>query len=85
MRLIVQTDYGKTELNYTWLPTWIGMNTALKNELEKAVSDKIVGKVMSEEVLDEAHDLIVKWFADKFPNLVGLADYLDALKYVTPQ
>jgi len=83
MRLVVSPETGVVELNYTWLPTWIGINTPLKNELEKALADKLVGKPLTEEVLDEAHDLVVDFFAQRFPSMKGLRDYLDSLKFVT--
>jgi len=82
MKLVIVTSPGVLELNYMWLPTWIGINTPLKQELEKALSNKLVGKELTQAAIDEAHDLIVDFFADRFPTLAGLRDYLDALKFV---
>lgn len=82
MKLVVVPEPGVLELNYMWLPTWIGINTPLKQELEAALRTKLVGKDLTEASIDEAHDLVVDFFSTKFPNLVGLRDYLDSLKFV---
>lgn len=85
MKLVIIPEPGVLELNYMWLPTWIGINTPLKQELEGAIRSKLVGKELTSAVIDEAHDLIVEFFSNKFPNLVGLRDYLDSLKFVQEQ
>lgn len=82
MRAVVVTAPGTLELNFTFLPTFIGMNALLTRELEQAVQNKIVGKEWSEETFDFAHDLVLDFLSAKFPELVGLREYLDALKYV---
>lgn len=83
MRVIVTTGKGVVELAYTWLPTFIGMNTPLKKEMEKELSKKVLGRPLDERVLDEVHDLVIDWLCEKFPHIEGLRDYLDGLKYVT--
>lgn len=72
---------GVVELSYMWLPTFIGMNTVLKKEIETLVGPLLVGRPASDDVLDEAHELIVDFLVKKFP-FPGLRDYLDALKFV---
>lgn len=81
MRLVVATGRGQVELSYMWLPTWIGLNGALKNELEGAVRHQIEGKPLDEETLDMAHEAVMSFLEAKFP-IEGLRDYLDALKFV---
>jgi len=82
MRLIVQTGPGTVELNYMWLPTWIGMNTSVKQEIEEAISPLLVGKDMSEETLEIAHEAVLDFLDKKYKGLEGLRDYLDAVKFV---
>lgn len=82
MRVVVVTDPGVLELNFMWLPTWIGINGELKKEIEGALSDMLVGKAMTTPVLDEANDLVIQYLVKKFHNVVGLSDYLDGLKFV---
>lgn len=82
MRLIVQTGPGTVELNYMWLPTWIGMNTSVKQEIEEAISPMLVGKDMSDETLEAAHEAVIDFLDKKYKGLDGLRDYLDALKFV---
>lgn len=83
MRVVVATGKGVIGLAYTWLPTFIGMNTPLKKEMEQALQKKVLGRPLDERVLDEVHDLVVDWLCEKFPEIDGLRDYLDSLKYVT--
>ena len=82
MRLVVAPEKGVVELNYSWLPTWIGINTPLKNELEASLSEFLVGQELTTEILDEAHNRVVDFFAARFPQMKGLRDYLDSLKFV---
>lgn len=81
MRLIVMPEPGVTELSWMWLPTFIGMNSALKKEIEEEVSKMLVGKPATDETLDAAHDRVIELVCQKFP-LPGLKDYLDAIKFV---
>lgn len=83
MRLVTVDDSGKElMLNYMWLPTWIGINNPLKKRLEDELKPVLMGKVINDKLLDEAHDLTVDFFVKSFPKLPGLRDYLDALKFV---
>ena len=81
MRAVVITGPGKLELNYMWLPTFIGMDNRMKQLLEKQLSPELVGKPLTDETLDFAHQRVVEFILEKY-NLEGLRDYLDALKFV---
>lgn len=83
MRTIVVTDPGVVELNFMWLPTFIGMNNRLKIEIEEKLKAKIVGKEITEESLDEINLEVMDFLIKKFP-ISGLGDYLIALKSVRP-
>lgn len=82
MRLVVSTDPGIVELCYTWLPTWIGLNTALKQKLENSLGKEAVGKPMTEETLQFLHDKVIAFLEEEYPNIVGLRDYLDGIKFI---
>lgn len=82
MRLVVRTEEGVLELAYTWLPTWLGINSKFKNDMFSELKDRIVGLPMTEEGLEEAHRLVLDYICGKNPGIKGLRDYLDALKYV---
>lgn len=84
-RLIVVSEGGQTELNFMWLPVWLGMDPYLREELEKYVAPKIEGRELTDDTLDEAHEHILDFFEQRYPALVGLRDYLDAMKLVTTQ
>ena len=82
MKIVQRTGPGEVGLNYMWLPTWIGMNGALIKEIEQYIAPLLVGKPLTDEVLDEAGEAVVRFLSNKFPNLKGIFEYLDGLKYV---
>lgn len=82
MRFVVHTGPGQVELNYLWLPTWIGMNKLIKEEMEAALAEKVEGRPLTEETLDEVHAEVVDWLSKRFGSMPGLFDYLDAIKHV---
>ncbi len=85
MLLIQRTEVGHIELNWSWLPTWIGMNTALLREIEAAVSPMVVGRALTDDLLEEIHQLVIDFLKQKYVNISGIDDYLDGLKFVTMQ
>ncbi len=82
MRLLHRTGPGALGLNYMWLPTFVGMNTALIKRIEEHVSPLLVGQAITDELLEQADHLIIKFLENEFPNIRGIFDYLDGLKYV---
>ena len=84
MFLVVSPEPGVVELNYTWLPTWMGMNVTLKEEIDRAIGPHAVGRPLTESVLLELHDRAVAFLVQKYPGIEGLGDYLDSLKHVSP-
>lgn len=83
MHTVVMTEAGVLELNFMWLPTWIGMNTMLKKELEAELKSSVVGLTTSEEDLRKVDNLVIDFIEKKAPGFGGLRDYLDGLKFVT--
>jgi hypothetical protein len=82
MHTVVITGRGEVELNYMWLPTCIGMNSVLKAEMEKALADKVVGIPLDEQGLEKVDEIVIEYLESKFPGVKGLANYLDALKFI---
>lgn len=82
MRLVLRTEPGVIELNWIWLPTWIGMNLQLTRELNEELSKQIVGRELTEETFDDIEELIMSYLDERYPHLEGLRDYLDGLKFV---
>ena len=82
MRAVVALGPGELELNYMWLPTFIGVNSALKAEIERLLEEKLVGQPMDDSTLDWAHDQVVEYLEKKFSHVTGLRDFLDALKFI---
>ncbi len=85
MRAVVAVAPGELELNWTFLPSFIGMNAALKKELEESLKPVIEGQAWTESALDQAHDVVLDFIEKKFTALRGLREYLEALKYVADQ
>lgn len=83
MRLVDRTGPGTISLNFMWLPTWIGMNAQLIKEIEEAVAGEIVGRVLTDDTLDLAGARVMHFLSARFPNLAGLEDYLDGMKFVS--
>lgn len=82
MRLVVSPEPGIVELSYTWLPTWIGMNTALKQKLEDKLQREVIGLPMTDETMDALHEKVLNFFVEEFPQITGLRDYLDGIKFI---
>lgn len=82
MRFVVATAPGVVELAYMWLPQFAGMDPHLKAVIENDLAARLVGKEMTEEVLDAAHDRVIELICETHPSLPGLRDYLDAVKFV---
>lgn len=82
MRAIVALENGVLELNYMWLPTVVGMNHVLKQEMEKELAQKFRGRALDEATLDEIHNAVVAFIEARFTALRGVGRYLDALKYI---
>jgi hypothetical protein len=82
VRFVDRTGPGRLELNYMWMPTWVGMNEALIREIEELLSATIMGQPITDETLDLAHQAVLEILVNKFPALTGLFEYLDGIKYV---
>lgn len=82
MRLVDRTGPGQLGLNYMWLPTFIGMNASLVAEIDAAVGEACMGLALDEKTLDIAESAAHQFLQQRFPNVPGLFDYLDGLKFV---
>lgn len=82
MYLIVCPEPGVLEVNYMWLPTWIGMNTKLLAELGEEAKKAALGKVTTVAVRD-AHAAVIDALVAKFPEIQGLREYLEGLRGVS--
>lgn len=83
MRLVDRTGPGQLGLNYMWLPTFIGMHTSLVAEIDAAVAKAVTGLPLDETSLDIAERAAHAFLEQRFPNIAGLFDYIDGLKFVT--
>ncbi len=84
MRSVTLSAPGVLELNYMWLPTFLGMNAVLKREMEGELQGRLVGIRLDEKGLDRAHEIVVEYLVKKFPEIRGLDRFLDAMKHLDP-
>lgn len=82
MRVVVSVGKGVAELNWTWLPTFIGMDSFVRKEMREVVR-QFEGQELTEEVLDQAHKAVCAFLQERYATIHGLAAYLDGLKAVT--
>jgi hypothetical protein len=80
MRTVIATDPGKVEVNWMWLPAFCA-DSRTKKFIEEQLAPRLVGKVLTEEVLDWAHEQVLDILCDRH-KIEGLRDYLDSLKFV---
>jgi len=82
MYLVTSTEPGRLEIRYTWLPTWMGINSSFLARLDAQIGKAFIGRPMNEATLAEAHEAVVDVICTSFPQIQGLRDYIDALKFV---
>jgi hypothetical protein len=82
MRVVQLTAPGRLELNTMWLPTWLGINQTAVKDIEREFAPKVVGRAATEEELDKLNDEVLDILTAKYPQIEGLRDYLDGLKFV---
>ena len=82
MRLVV-TNGRVVELNYMWLPTWLGQNAIFKRDLERDLRGRIEGLELTSDTLDKVDRMVLAYIVEKYPHVQGLFDYLDGLKFVS--
>lgn len=86
MRVVQETAPGVVELNWVWLPTWLGQNTAIKKEIEdhmRAWMSEQGPLKLNDETLDRMHVEVLNFLREKFPNEpCGLIKYLEGLAHV---
>lgn len=80
MRLVQLTAPGRVEVNFMWLPTWLGINKEVKEALERELAP-LVGQEATDELLDAVNDKLLALIEQRHP-IRGLRDYLDGLKFV---
>jgi hypothetical protein len=78
MRLVIRTREKELELNWMFMPTFMGMNIQLKRDIEKSL-EKFRGRTVTDTLLDEMHEFVLRLLLEKFP-LPGLEAYLRALE-----
>lgn len=82
MRLVHLTSPGRLELNFLWLPTWLGINKEVKDLIERELKPRVIGMSATEESLDAINEQVLDLLVSHYPSINGLRDYLDGLKFV---
>ena len=70
------------ELRWMWLPMFLSQNTTLMARLQKELTTRYVREQATPRMLDEMDAFVTTWLQAQFPDLRGLKQYLDALRFV---
>lgn len=81
MLAVILDGKGTASINWSWLPTWIGMNANLVRDLDEVIRPLLTGKPATFENLRFAHGKVIEYLEARFA-LPGLVDYLDGLKFL---
>lgn len=86
MRVVHETAPGVVELNWMWLPTWLGQNTEIKRQIEEHMREWLEKNgplKLDDETLDRMHHEVMHFIHEKFPKEpCGLMKYLEGLAHV---
>jgi len=82
MRLVHDVGDGVVELNYMWLPTFIGMNKAVKDKIQEKIGAMFVREVLDDSSLAKMHEAVIQALVNEFPGIPGLEEYLRAIEHV---
>ena len=82
MRAVTSPEPGVLEVNYMWLPTWVGMNSQLLQDMGEVVRKAVIGHPLGvAETL--GHEALVGFLVKRYPRISGLREYLDGMSAVT--
>lgn len=82
MELIVPNGPNSAEINFSWLPTWLGLNQPLLSTMDARLQEAFAGHAMSPEILLAMHSKLIDLLVEEFPNIKGLDKMLHAIKHV---
>lgn len=69
-------------LNFMYLPVFVGMNAALIKQIESELGPHVIGKELTEDLLDKLHEQVLDRICKQFAGVDGLFDYLDGIKFI---
>ena len=81
MRIVELID-GAFEIRWTWLPFWLATNPKLRTSLEGELRTLVAlnGLTDSEADLEVLHTHVLNRLDALFPQVKGLAEFLDGMK-----
>lgn len=85
--LVIEIAPGELQINYAWLPNWMGQNRLIVEELENNVLIPLVAEnstLNADEACREGHIRVCEYLDKKYQalGLAGMFDFLDAVKFV---
>jgi hypothetical protein len=83
MRLVHVSHDDPTvlELDWMWLPSFIGQDHALMSKLQKELKEKFGGRQIREDTLSAIHQFVLDWLDAQYA-MKGLREYLAAIHHV---
>lgn len=74
-------DPTRVMVNNMWLPTFVGFNQALLQELEQNLESTFAGRDLNEACLQDMHEFVIDSLCKRFPY-EGLRAYLNGIDAV---
>ena len=82
MDLVVPSVDGGLEINFSWLPTWLGLNQPMLKVLDAGLQEAFQGRKFTPELMVEMNQKVIELLTQEFPAIKGLDKLLSALAHV---
>jgi len=74
-------DPSALDLNWMWLPAFIGQDHRMLQQLREELMEVFGGRPIQNETMAKIHHFVLDWFDRKY-HIKGLRKYLEAVIHV---
>ena len=82
MDLVVPSIDGGLEINFSWLPTWLGLNQPMLRVIDAGLQESFQGRAFTPELMAEMNQKVIELLVKEFPAIKGLDQLLSAVAHV---
>lgn len=82
MHLCVSRKNGVIEVNFSWMPYFMALDKTLQETIVEKLKKIAPGEQVTDELLFRLDAVIIETVNQRYPEFVGIGDYLKALKHV---
>ena len=82
MDLVIPTGDGNVEINFSWLPTWLGLNQPMLSQISSKMFESFVGRTIDAECIAQMNTEVIRLLCEEFSAINGLDTLLKALEHV---